>query len=225
MTKKSRRQACLEERERRVCRFGIEVLSSANARYCFYSFGELLRLPTVVDYIKADGLDTTLSQSDRQSISNKVLELGALRRREVEEKLESKMTEALVSHGLLPPDFTLPENHQNIFDHKYAFFESKVGMDGECQTVRNVLEHFRGITMMTYRERLQEARVLDAILASYGPHIKAFETARQLAKAFRAGNRTMRELDALGACFICKICNRDYARFRWSHLVRMAPLR
>lgn len=225
LTKASRRSACVEERERRVCRLGEDVLSSPNARYCFYSFGELRCLPTVEQYLEADGLDTTLSQSDRQNISNKMLELGTLRRREVEEKLKAKMTEALSKHGLLPPDSRLPENHQSVLEHKYAFFENKAGRDQGCQTFDAVLEHFRGITLMTYRERAKETRVLDAILFSYVPHIEAFATARQLVKGFKAGNRTMRELDALGVVFICKICEKGYERFRWSTFVRVASLR
>lgn len=225
LTKASRRSACVEERERCVCRLGEDVLSSPNARYCFYSFGELRCLPTVEQYLEADGLDTTLSQADRQNISNKMLELGALRRREVEEKLKAEMTEALSTHGLLPPDFRLPENHQNVLEHKNAFFENKAGRDQGCQTFGAVLEYLRGITVMTFREREKESRVLEAMVASYVPHIEAFATARQLAGAFKAGNRTMRELDALGVVFICKICEKGYERFKWSTFVRVASLR
>lgn len=219
-SKESRRQACRKEREYRLRSVGYEILSSPDGRHCFYSFGELLLLPAAVAYLRANGLDCTLSEADRQVITDKILELGAFRKQEIMEKCDLRMMEALAGHDLLQPDFKLPENHKSMLEYKCAFFGIKQRPDLSIRTFSNVLEQYKESTLSTYRSSDRRLGIYEGLMEGYVPNIEACTIADKLAKALGVGDQTMRELDALGDVFVCKLCKIQYQQYRWSMLVR-----
>lgn len=223
-TKENRRQACLEERERRLRNTGYETLSTPEGKYCFYSFGELLHLPAAVAYLRADGLDRTLSEANREVITNKILKLGALRKREIEEKIESRLMEALAEHDLLPFDFKLPENHQNMMEYKCAFFAIK-GLNLNCRTFENLLALYEWETLFTYRANNRRLGIYEKLLEEHVPNIEACAVALKLTRAVGVGDLTMRELDALGDVFDCNLCSVRSQKYKWSALVRARSIR
>ena len=117
---------CIERRKDKISELALSFLSSAEGTRANLCHGELIELPMVDEYIKAEGLDEAISADVAEYVRDKMLELGDERTKRIEDLFASAMYDTLSKLDLLPPgcDWALvAEQPMTILNCSWAFFE------------------------------------------------------------------------------------------------------
>lgn len=216
------RRLARAKRERSVCSQALSVLKSEKGKLCILSFGELLELPLVKEFLEGDSLDATIGEDVSEVIERTIVDIGTRNKGKVEWQAASDLMAAFSGYDLLPsgaqsPAEALPVD-LSVLNHSCAFFRGRSSYSDGFRSFSDISQEFVEDTKGTYvcadRHPINYLSELDI------PHRRAISVAKRLVEKLDVVNSTMEELQELGNAFICTRCDPLFRRKRsWSSLV------
>ena len=212
-----------ESRKKKLYDIVLSLMDSKEGNNYFISHEEFLKLPAAKKLLKPEGTNTNVSDADAQSIKEKVLEVGAVKKERYIQQWGRTMLSSLADSGyaeaIKDPS---TEDCLKVLEHNYAFFLGSDWPSDLPYTFPDLLrltgDSFRVIYWCENRTREDQ---------QYKPCELAIKIGHALAKDLDIESLSMTELNLFQEVFICKRCEwtRERSRrFTWDGLVSQSAL-
>lgn len=222
------RETCLKQRRDNIRDIASSVAHNEEGKLYLVSCREILLLPAVENLLNAKGLDSSITESDRQFIKDKIIEIGTKGNREATEFCQTSMMDAFRKCGLLHHDYDKGRKGSNsllispskVLEHSCAFFRDPTSQDHFIpKPFSRIMESDARTSLSTFWSSENDHCGTYAYKTNV-PDVQVIMIAKALSENLELSGMSMKELNSLGSVFVCTRCDPLFSQTRdWQSLV------